>query len=169
MPPKHPRCPGTWNRVAPRQWPAHPGLRRGATSGPETAPAPRKADHPLAVTLAVLRTDAPSQIARSPAAWPRWAVLLPHALAATSHLGQHPEPEVLQDASWLLDAAGSSGLWFTGGWMAGQAGDCIGLIISSWSSTQVVYGFGDEYANCAPIQSGNQARWMCRGAPTPAR
>jgi tetratricopeptide (TPR) repeat protein len=80
------------------------------TSSPQTAPAPGKADHPLAVTLAVLRVDAPGQIASAPAAWPRWAVLLPHVLAATSHLSQHPEqtdPEVMQDASWLLDAAGT--------------------------------------------------------------
>jgi len=91
----------------------HPRVIRpqaGMTSSPQTAPAPGKADHPLAVTLAVLRVDAPGQIASAPAAWPRWAVLLPHVLAATSHLSQHPEqtdPEVMQDASWLLDAAGT--------------------------------------------------------------
>ena len=39
----------------------------------------------LAVALRVLRADAPAQIMGAPQAWPRWAVLLPHVLAATGH------------------------------------------------------------------------------------
>jgi tetratricopeptide (TPR) repeat protein len=81
-----------------------------AIPGQEAGSAPKQAHHPLAVTLALLRADAPSEITRAPAAWPRWAVLLPHVLAATSHLSQHPEqpdPAIMQDASWLLDAAGT--------------------------------------------------------------
>jgi hypothetical protein len=44
------------------------------------------AGHPLAVALGLLRADAPGQITGAPQAWPRWAVLLPHVLAATGHL-----------------------------------------------------------------------------------
>jgi hypothetical protein len=68
-------------------------------------------------------------------------------------------PETCQ-AGDTGDDYGSSGLWFSdttqGGWTAGQAGDCIGLIVGSWSSSQVVFGFGNEYANYPSIQSGDQ-------------
>ena len=33
----------------------------------------------------------------------------------------------------------------TGGWGAGTGGDCIGLVVSSYSSSQVVYQFGSGY------------------------
>lgn len=43
--------------------------------------------HPLGVVLGLLNADAPWQIT-APQNWPRWAVLLPHVLAATGgHLG----------------------------------------------------------------------------------
>jgi hypothetical protein len=43
-----------------------------------------------------------------PAAWPRWAMLLPHVLAATGHLAgaAAPGPAAMGDAAWLLDGAG---------------------------------------------------------------
>jgi hypothetical protein len=41
------------------------------------------------------------------------------------------------------------------GWTAGQGGDCIGLVLSSWSSSQVVFTFGDTYSSYAPIRSGD--------------
>src|SRR5690242_17527105 len=64
----------------------------------------------LGVVLGLLRADAPGQIMRAPQAWPRWAVLLPHVLAATSHFDDLPR--LAQDAagahaSWLLDRAAS--------------------------------------------------------------
>jgi tetratricopeptide (TPR) repeat protein len=64
---------------------------------------------PLAVALRVLRADAPAQITGSPQDWPRWAVLLPHVLAATGHAdhaSRKPGPAVMTDAGWLLDRAG---------------------------------------------------------------
>ncbi len=33
----------------------------------------------------------------------------------------------------------------TGGWSAGAPGDCTGLIVKSWSNSQVVFGFGSGY------------------------
>src|SRR5580700_8416 len=64
----------------------------------------------LAVALRLLRADAPAQIMGAPQAWPRWAVLLPHVLAATGHADHarsQPGPAVMADAAWLLDRAGT--------------------------------------------------------------
>ncbi len=76
-------------------------------------------------------------------------------------------PETCQSGD-TGDDYGSSGLWFSdatqGGWTAGQDGDCIGLIVSSWSSSQVVFGFGNEYANYPAIQSGDQIEVDVQGA-----
>jgi len=46
----------------------------------------------------------------------------------------------------------------------GQAGDCIGLVVVSWSSTQVVFQFGNQYANYAAIASGDQVEVEAQGA-----
>jgi hypothetical protein len=87
-----------------------------------------------------------------------------------SNFGAFPPigtPETCQ-AGDTGDDYGASGLSFTdvtqGGWTAGQAGDCIGLIVTSWSSTQVVYGFGNEYANYPQVQSGDQIQAQVQGA-----
>ena len=64
----------------------------------------------LAVALRLLRADAPAEIMGAPQDWPRWAMLLPHVLAATGHAGhpgRQPGPAVMKDASWLLDRAGT--------------------------------------------------------------
>jgi hypothetical protein len=60
------------------------------------------------VALGLLRADAPGTITGAPQDWPRWAVLLPHVLAATSlanpaagSAGQ----DVAADTAWLLDRA----------------------------------------------------------------
>jgi tetratricopeptide (TPR) repeat protein len=76
------------------------------TSATEAA---EHADHPLAVALRLLRTDAPEQT-DDPQAWPRWAALLPHVLAATALLDSAVGPSawaLLANASWLLDLAGN--------------------------------------------------------------
>jgi tetratricopeptide (TPR) repeat protein len=63
---------------------------------------------PLEAALHLLEADVPRRIAEVPENWPRWAVLLPHVLAAT---GFHADSSVVQSsdvaASWLLDRAGS--------------------------------------------------------------
>jgi hypothetical protein len=43
----------------------------------------------------------------------------------------------------------------TGGWTAGQTGDCIGLIVQSYTSTQIVYRFGADYPNFRPVTAGD--------------
>ena len=50
----------------------------------------REGDEMLGVVLGLLRADAPGQITGAPQDWPRWAVLLPHVLAATSHFDIDP-------------------------------------------------------------------------------
>jgi tetratricopeptide (TPR) repeat protein len=62
----------------------------------------------LEVVLRLLHADAPEQIMGTPQDWPRWAVLLPHVLAATSHFNMLPDQALRAagtDASWLLDRA----------------------------------------------------------------
>jgi hypothetical protein len=74
-----------------------------ADASPEPAGSGR-----LAAVLGLLRADAPATIRGAPQGWPRWAVLLPHVLAATSHFGSLPpqgQGPAGADASWLLGRA----------------------------------------------------------------
>ncbi len=79
-----------------RKRPRHPAR-------PEVAAA-----HPLTIALSLLRADAPKEIIGAPQSWPAWALLLPHVLAATARLDPATaDPPVRDDASWLLDRAGT--------------------------------------------------------------
>ncbi len=65
------------------------------------------------------------------------------------------------------DDYGSSGLSFNdanGGWTAGQAGDCIGLVLVSWADGQVVYQFGNQYPNYQAVAAGDQVTVQVQGA-----
>ncbi len=71
---------------------------------------PPTADGPLALALGLLRADAPTRISGVPQDWPRWAVLLPHVLAATGLADQAPGPAgrgLAAGTAWLLDRAGT--------------------------------------------------------------
>jgi len=59
---------------------------------------------PLRVALRLLLADAPKTIMGAPQDWPRWEVLLPHVLAATSH-PRPAGPGAAEDTAWLLDRA----------------------------------------------------------------
>lgn len=93
----------------------------------------------------------------------------PSITVTGANLGSAPPigtPETCQGGD-TGDTYGSSGLWFSDasqGWTAGQAGDCIGLIVTSWSSSQVVFGFGNEYGSYPPVQSGDQVEIDVQGA-----
>jgi hypothetical protein len=52
----------------------------------------------------------------------------------------------------------------TRGWQAGLTGDCIGLVVTSWSSTKVVLGFGADYPNFPPVTKGDAIRVVVKGA-----
>jgi len=56
------------------------------------------------VALGLLQADAPEKIMGAPQDWPRWGVLLPHVLAATS-LPSPTAPDSVEDTAWLLDRA----------------------------------------------------------------
>ena len=43
----------------------------------------------------------------------------------------------------------------TRGWEAGQTGDCIGLVVTSYTDTQIVYKFGADYSNYGPVTAGD--------------
>ena len=43
----------------------------------------------------------------------------------------------------------------TGSWGAGTGGDCIGLVVSSFTSTQIVYQFGSGYPTYGTANSGD--------------
>jgi tetratricopeptide (TPR) repeat protein len=75
-----------------------------------TAGAPRDSagGDRLGVVLGLLRADAPGTIMGAPEDWPRWAVLLPHVVAAADHFASHPGQQQdtgTDDAAWLLDRA----------------------------------------------------------------
>jgi hypothetical protein len=68
-----------------------------------------------------------------------------------------PEPCQASDPN-AGDNFGTTGLNIsdsTQGWGGGQGGDCIGLELQSYSTTQVAFGFGDQYANYPPAQPGD--------------
>jgi hypothetical protein len=66
-------------------------------------PAPRD------VVVALLRADAPGEVMGAPEDWPRWAVLLPHVLAAAGDVSDAelagPAAGTADDVAWLLDRA----------------------------------------------------------------
>ena len=68
--------------------------------------------NPLALAVKLLRADAPTVITGRPENWPRWSVLLPHALAAAEQFDDTAaiEPggtaaQVADDCAWLLHLA----------------------------------------------------------------
>ncbi len=74
----------------------------------ETLPAAEERAGPLAVVLGLLRADAPGTVMGAPEDWPRWAVLLPHVLAATTLFEPLPGPGEQPggaETAWLLDRA----------------------------------------------------------------
>ena len=93
-------------------------------------------DHPLPMALGLLRADAPEQVVGAPQAWPRWAVLLPHVLAATSHLDDiaSPDRDAMANASWLLNRAG------TYLYVRARLGDAKALLERALAIDEAAYG-----------------------------
>jgi hypothetical protein len=61
---------------------------------------------------------------------------------------------------------GTTGLWFTDstqGWTAGHVGDCIGLAVTSFTSSQIVYQFGADYVMFPPLADGDSFQLMVDG------
>ena len=111
------------------------------------------------------RSDRPGHPARDRRV-PR-AVRPPAGITSVSFTGSPSDPTVTIAGSNLGDTAptgsavncfggdtgetfGSTGLWISdanAGWTAGQDGDCIGLVLQTWSSTQIVFQFGNGYGH----------------------
>jgi hypothetical protein len=56
---------------------------------------------------------------------------------------------------WLHDGTG---------WTAGQFGDCIGLIVASWTNTSVTYTFGSGYSVYGTLSNGDAYNLAVQGA-----
>ncbi len=93
----------------------------------------------------------------------------PTVTVSGSNFGSNPPtgtPETCQSGD-TGDDYGSAGLILqdtTESWGAGQSGDCIGLLLTSWSNTQVVFTVGNEYAHYGPIAVGDQIKVTVQGA-----
>src|SRR5215831_3145187 len=121
---------------------------RARPSPPPVPPhsAPARNDDPLPLVLGLLRADAPQRIPEEPEGWPRWAVLLPHVLAATSYLddsaGQLGQ-QALADGAWLMERAGTY-LQVHG--QLAEAGELINAALAMYEAT---YGTDDpNVASC---------------------
>lgn len=51
----------------------------------------------------------------------------------------------------------------TGEWTAGETGDCIGLVIKTWTATKVVLSFGDDYHYFQPVEAGDPVSIEVKG------
>lgn len=51
----------------------------------------------------------------------------------------------------------------TGGWTAGQGGDCLGLTVSSWSQTSIQLALGSYYPNVSPMATGDTYTFQLQG------
>ncbi len=78
-----------------------------------------------------------------------------------SSFGPKPAPEPSEPLSCFAgDTSFDYGksLYFTEttrGWTAGEIGDCIGLVVSSYSETQIVFSFGAGYSHYGQVTSGD--------------
>ena len=93
----------------------------------------------------------------------------PTVTVTGSNLGAAPTtstPETCQpgDTGTIFSASGLIFSDLTEGWGAGEPGDCIGLLVTSWSSTRVVFTLGSQYANFGPIKAGDQVEVSILGA-----
>src|SRR5215469_13582765 len=120
-------------------------IRARPSPAPRNSPPGRNGD-PLPQVLGLLRADAPQRIPEEPEGWPRWAVLLPHVLAATSYLdgaARHLGQQALADGAWLLERAG------TYLQVHGQLAEARELINAALAIYECTYGPDDpDVAGC---------------------
>jgi Tetratricopeptide repeat len=130
----------------------------------ETLPAAGERAAPLALVLRLLGADAPGTVMGAPEDWPRWAVLLPHVLAATTRFAPLPGPGEQPgrtDTAWLLDRAA------TYLQVHARLGEARPLAERALSITEAAYGpdhpdVGTRLNNLASI-------WKELGQPDQAR
>ncbi len=82
----------------------------------------------------------------------------PTITLAGANFGPYPPIGQAAGCSTPGDNYGTTGLNFadtTGGWEAGQDGDCIGIAVSAWSSSSITYSFGSGYATYGTVADGD--------------
>ena len=84
-------------------------------------------------------------------------------------LGTFPPPGAPEscnpgDTGDVFGVVGVSLSDLTAGWTAGQTGDCIGLIIDSWSPTSATFSLGNQYANYQPAHVGDSYTFELQGS-----
>jgi hypothetical protein len=52
----------------------------------------------------------------------------------------------------------------TDGWTAGVTGDCVGLVVSTWSAKKVVFTLGTDYSAFTKVAKGDQYQLTVLGA-----
>ncbi len=75
-------------------------------------------------------------------------------------------PEWDCSAAYSGDVFGGVGLNFgdtTAAWTAGSGGDCLGLIVSSWSSTKATLSLGSFYPDVTAMQAGDGYTFELQG------
>ena len=141
-----------------------PATQARESTGQEAGSVLGSPNDPLTVTLTLLRADAPAEITGVPAAWPRWAVLLPHVLTATGHLGRAaggPGPASMKDASWLLDRAG---VYLR---VRGRPADSKPLLERALAVDEAAYG--PDHPDVGPALNNLAATLLDLGQPEAAR
>jgi tetratricopeptide (TPR) repeat protein len=118
----------------------------------------------LAVVVGLLRADAPGTVMGTPENWPRWAVLLPHVLAATDHFehlhGSQEQPGG-QEVSWLLDRAATYLR------VHARLGEALPLAERSLAIDEAVYG--PDHPEVGTALNNLAAIWKDLGQPEQAR
>ncbi|HXB65114.1 MAG TPA: fibronectin type III domain-containing protein [Solirubrobacteraceae bacterium] len=103
------------------------------------------------------KTEAPSITAVQFAGTPTE----PTVTITGSSFGPKPGPEPSEPLTCFAGDTSfdyGTSLYFTDttqGWTAGEIGDCIGLIVSTYTETQIVYRFGAGYSHYGLLTSGD--------------
>lgn len=86
------------------------------------------------------------------------SVTAPAVTVSGSNFGPYPPFGQVAGCGTSGENYGSNGLNFddsSSGWEAGQDGDCIGLVLSSWSASSVTYTFGSGYDTYGAMADGD--------------
>lgn len=93
----------------------------------------------------------------------------PSVTVAGANFGTYPPFGQPAGCGTTGENYGSAGLNFgdtTNGWEAGQDGDCIGLVVSSWTTSSVTFAFGSGYTTYGTLADGDTYSLEVQGATT---
>ncbi len=81
---------------------------------------------------------------------------VPTITVTGSNLGAAPVGLAPGCGDWGEVFTGVRFVDITNGWDAGEPPDCLGLTVTLWTNTQVVFGFGSGYSSYNPTVNGDQ-------------